>query len=246
MIVPTCTACKKAIPTGDVNVGADVAYCRSCNISHSLSSLTNDLQPDPGIDLTNPPPGAWNTGDGSTTTMGATHRSLTGVITTLFVALFWNGIVSVFVLFAVSATLSQFKISLPTWFPAPVMNNQDMSVGMTIFLWIFLLPFILIGLAMVGAFVSFISGKTEIRLTYEKGSIFTGIGKIGWTKSFTPSDVKRVHIVEQRPSSDSTSKGRSYQIVIDTTQGKQVRFGGSLTNERRMFLAAALQRALVR
>ena len=246
MIVPTCTACKKAIPTGDVNVGADVAYCRSCNISHSLSSLTNDLQPDPGIDLSNPPPGAWRTGDGSTTTLGATHRSLTGAAVTLLVTLFWNGIVSVFVLFAISGTLSQFNVTLPDWFPAPVMNNQAMSVGMTIFLWIFLLPFILIGLAMAGAFLSFIGGKTVIRLAYDQGSIFTGIGKVGWTKSFTPSDVERVHIVEQRPSSDSTSKGRSYQIVIDTKQGKHVRFGGSLTSERRMFLAAALQRALVR
>ena len=44
------------------------------------------------------------------------------------------------------------------------MNRSPMGVGMTISLWIFLTPFILIGLAMILAFLSCVAGKTELRI----------------------------------------------------------------------------------
>jgi hypothetical protein len=31
MVTPTCPKCKQAIPSEDVNVAKDVAYCRACN-----------------------------------------------------------------------------------------------------------------------------------------------------------------------------------------------------------------------
>lgn len=81
--------------------------------------------------------------------IGATHRSIGSAIGLLLFALFWNGIVSVFVLFAIAGTLKQFNIGLPEWFPAPNMNGEPMSLGMVLFLWIFLTPFIAIGLGMI-------------------------------------------------------------------------------------------------
>jgi hypothetical protein len=37
MIIPTCSKCGSTIPSEDVNVANDVAYCRACNVSHFSS-----------------------------------------------------------------------------------------------------------------------------------------------------------------------------------------------------------------
>ena len=134
MITPTCSKCGKAIPSEDVNVANDVAYCRTCNLSHKLSTLTQGTELDAGIDLNNPPAGAWFTNDGTGPLIGATHRSLGTAIGALAFGLFWNGIVSVFVLVGLAGTLRNLGIPLPHWIPAPNMNGSPMSVGMTIFL----------------------------------------------------------------------------------------------------------------
>ena len=154
MVVPTCSRCGKAIPSEDVNVANDVAYCRVCNLSHKLSALTAGTELDTSIDLNRPPAGAWYTSDGAGSLIGATHRSIGTAIGALAFALFWNGIVSVFVLVALSGTARNLGISLPHWFPAPDMNGSPMGMGMTLFLWIFLTPFILVGLVMIGSMLA--------------------------------------------------------------------------------------------
>ena len=196
MVIPTCSRCGKANPSEDVNVANDVAYCRACNLSHKLSALTAGTELDASIDLNNPPAGAWYTNDGQGSLIGATHRSLGTAIGALAVAVFWNGIVSVFVLLALGGTLRNLGISLPHWFPAPNMNGAPMSVGMTIFLWIFLTPFILVGLVMIGVFVFALGGRTEVRLRNADGVVFVGIGTLGYRRRFDASAVKDVRIGE--------------------------------------------------
>lgn len=46
MVTPTCSKCGKAIPSEDVNVANDIAYCRACNLSHKLSALTEGTELD--------------------------------------------------------------------------------------------------------------------------------------------------------------------------------------------------------
>jgi hypothetical protein len=154
MRTPTCSNCGKTIPPDDVNVARDVAFCRACNLAYPLSSLASGLALDAKVDLHQPPPGCWHRRTGMGSLAGASHRSLGMALPLLGVALFWNGIVSVFVLLAVSSTLHLLNVPMPEWFPAPRMNDEAMGTGMTIFLWIFLTPFIVIGLGMIGGFLS--------------------------------------------------------------------------------------------
>ena len=37
-----CSKCQREIASGDVNVAADVAFCRSCNEAFELSKLVDD------------------------------------------------------------------------------------------------------------------------------------------------------------------------------------------------------------
>jgi hypothetical protein len=244
MVVPTCSRCGKAIPSEDVNVANDVAYCRICNLSHKLSALTAGTELDTDIDLNHPPAGAWYTNDGEGTLIGATHRSMGTAIGALAVSLFWNGIVSVFVLLALGGTLRNLGIPLPHWFPAPNMNDSPMSVGMTLFLWIFLTPFIVIGLVMIGTFLSCLAGRTEVRINNAEGVVFTGIGALGYRRRFDASGVKEVRL-DEKQWSDSHGRGqRKTYIILETREGKLIKFGPMLREDRRKFVAGALRKVL--
>jgi hypothetical protein len=244
MVTPICAKCKQVIPSDDVNVAKDVAFCRGCNLSHPLSALTRGGELDEYVDPANPPAGAWQTNDGMGCVIGATHRSIGTAIGTLVFGLFWNGILSVFLCFAVAGTLRNLGIPAPHWFPAPVMNDSPMSVGMTLFLWLFLTPFILVGLFMIGAFLSCVAGRTEVRVGNPEGVIFTGIGTLGWRRRFASSDVKEVRVEDRSWNDSDGGRQRKTYIVVETREGKLLKFGSMMTEERRKFVAGALRRVL--
>ncbi len=242
MPTPTCTKCRRTIPSDDINVAQDVAYCRDCNHSYCLSDLTFDNEPDPNLDLQHPPKGAWLINDGSSTVIGATNRNLLNSVGLLFFGLFWNGIVSVFVFFAAASTLRHLHIPLPDWVPAPKMEGGgDMGIGMTIGLWLFLTPFILIGLTVAGGFFSSLFGRTEVRINSSLGTIFTGIGPLGWKRRFDTTQVKAVRTHQSRNNEGSDT----FTILIETREGKQLKLGSMLSNERRQFILAALRNAIL-
>ena len=245
MAIPTCSRCKRAILSDDVNVAKDVAYCRTCNLSYPLSALTHGEDFGPEMDLSHPPAGTWCRRGGTTTEIGATHRSLGMAFGALLFTLFWNGIVSVFVLLAISATLANLKIPVPSWFPAPKMNGGAMTVGMTLFLWLFLTPFIAIGLAMFGAFLSALAGRTEVRISRGEGVIFVGIGPLGYRRRFAVSAVQEVRIEDQRWRDSDGHSQRKANIIVELQQGKKIKFASMLTEERRKFVAAAVRRSLL-
>jgi hypothetical protein len=242
MRTPTCSHCGNIIPAEDVNVAKDVAFCRSCNLAYPLSTLAAGLALDPRVDLHQPPQGCWHRPTGMGAVVGASHRSLGMALPLLGVALFWNGIVSIFVLLAISSTLHLLGVPVPEWFPAPRMNDETMGVGMTIFLWIFLTPFIVIGLGMIGAFLSCIAGKTEVRVDRGVVAIATGIGPVCWNRRFQAADLKEMRMEESvSNSNDSVPKK---QIVAELMNGKTIKFGSMLRDERRRFLAAAAEKII--
>jgi hypothetical protein len=242
MRTPTCSNCGKTIPADDVNVARDVAFCRSCNLAYPLSDLASGLALDHKIDLHQPPQGCWHRPTGMGAVVGASHRSLLMALPLLGVALFWNGIVSVFVSLALASTLHLLGAPVPEWFPAPRMNDETMGVGMTIFLWIFLTPFIVIGLGMIGAFLSCIAGKTEVRVDRGVVAIATGIGPVSWNRRFQAADLKEIRMEES--VSNSNDSGPKKQIVAELMSGKTIKFGSMLRDERRRFLAAAAEKII--
>jgi len=246
MVTPTCPKCKNAIAGEDINVAKDVAFCRVCNVSYQLSELTQGSELTADLDLHHPPPGAWCRSDGAGTLVGATHRSFGAALGMLAMALFWNGIVSVFVLVAISGTLHHLHVSVPEWFPAPKMNGGNMGVGMTIFLWLFLTPFILIGSFLFGAFLSSIGGRTEVQIHNTQSSVYAGIGVFGFRRRFDASLVKDVRIEDRTWRDGDGDRQRKTNILIEMRDGKLIRFGSMLREDRRRFVAGATRRTLLR
>lgn len=240
MRTPTCSKCRRPILSDEVNVAQNVAYCRACNISYRLSELTRGDEITASIDLNHPPKGAWLVDTGSSFVIGATNRNLANGVGFLFFALFWNGVLGIFLLVAISATLHNLHIALPSWFPSPMMNGAEMPVGPTLFLWIFLTPFILIGIFFAGFSLSSLFGRTEVQILGARGTVFTGIGALGWKQRFEIAQVKSV-ITHRRPNSEGDD---TFSILIERNDGKPLKFGSLLTNERRQFVLAALQKYL--
>jgi hypothetical protein len=162
----------------------------------------------------------------------------------LGISLFWNGIVSIFVLFAISGTLHVLGIPTPEWFPAPKMNGDTMNSGMVLFLWLFLTPFILIGSAMIGAFLSAVGGRTEVRLDANEGTVFVGIGPLGWKRRFNPRSIKDIRIKDSSYRDSDGDRQSKVRIRLETADGKEIEFGSMLRPDRMKFVAGALRKAV--
>lgn len=200
------------------------------------------------VDISRPPAGAWYRDDGIELCVGATMRSVGGALALLAFSLFWNGIVSVFVSLAIAGTIQQLGFTVPAWFPSPTMkgsgiHNGIMSLGMVVFMWIFLTPFIVIGCAMIGGFLSCLFGRVEVTVRDAAGTVFTGIGAIGFRQRFDASAVTGVRIVEKVSVDSESGRTKSTRIVIDAD--RPVKFGSTMKDERRWFIAGALRKALV-
>jgi hypothetical protein len=242
---PVCPKCGKNIPRENINVARDTAYCRECNLICALSDLTEheDKSIKEGIfSLNEPIKGAWFRRDMFGVSMGASCRSLSTVAGVLFFALFWNGLVSIFVVDNIAQTLRCAGIPIPEWFPN--MPSSKEGLGMVLFLWLFLTPFIVVGMGMLGAAGTALFGKYEITLSADRdiGKIFVGVGRIGWTRKFVPSQINVVHIVDEgRPGARGW---RQEKIFLWTKTGETIKFGTILTAKRRAFLLYALERSL--
>ncbi len=245
-MIPTCPKCSSPIQGDDVNASTDIAFCRSCNVAHKLSVIIRSGELMVGLDLNKPPKGVCCNTFGTSTTVVASHRALGAALGSLAVALFWNGITSTFVLLALASTLKNMNVTVPEWFPAPEMNGSMMGVGMTLFLWLFLTPFIVIGMGMLGAFLMALGGKTEVHVDRGGSYVFTGIGFLGYRRRFSAADVLDVRIDDVRWRDSDGDSRRKTHVVIETRTGKVIRLGSMLTEERRKFVAAFLRRTLLK
>ena len=241
-----CPECHAQLDAADVNVSESVALCRECEKLIRLSQL---LKVEDKRKLAHElkgeaPAGTWARDDGRGMVVGASMRSFPTAMGLLFMCLFWNGIVSVFVALVLASTLKHMGIALPASFPAPKMNGAPMSVGMTVFMWLFLTPFVLIGLGLMGAFLSALGGRVEVSVDRESGKVFEGIGLLGRTRRFDVHRVKDVRLEDKQWTDRDGSRRNRGNITIEAD--KTIDFGSGLSVERRRFLAAKLSDVLQR
>ncbi|MCL1920710.1 MAG: hypothetical protein FWG50_06480, partial [Kiritimatiellaeota bacterium] len=161
---------------------------------HLRQNMRGDTRvPDDELNIDRPPRGIRmeQTPDGGTVVNVRMFGAQSFVM--LAPALFWNGLVSVFVCAAIDLTAKNFGWTMPDWFLFKMDEGGKGEAPVPWwFLWLFLAPFISIGIAfMWNAFFGFF-GKCVIRLSYDEGSVFSGIGILGRTRRFAPKSVKSV------------------------------------------------------
>jgi hypothetical protein len=238
-----CPACNAEIPLADINIPEGVGLCRACGKLSRLADIADasdsaDLASQPGP----PPAGCRIDDDGAGITVRASCRSLSGAAGALFICLFWNGIVSIFVLLAFAGLYTNLVGPLPHWFPAPGngKHNSGIPLGMCIFLCIFLIPFVTIGLVIFAGLLTCIAGETRVIISGATAAARTGIGPFGWTKRFDATAVKRISICQTTWKQNDQSRP-----LIHIEADRPIKFGSALTEERRNWMIAALRTLLI-
>jgi hypothetical protein len=116
---------------------------------------------------------------------------------------------------------------------------------MLIFLWVFLIPFVTIGLVMLAAFLNCLLGRTELHIQGGNCVLYSGIGPLGRRRQFPVSGVTDVRIESRRWRDSDGDYNRNTRIVIVTSE-KPINFGSSMSDARRRFVAGAARKELVR
>jgi len=160
----------------------------------------------------------------------------------LGVALFWNGLTSIFVCFAIALTAQKFGWNLPA-FSFFTEGEWDGSPPPLWFLWLFLSPFIAIGLGMICMTVFQFFGRCVIHLDADEGRVFTGIGPFGRTQRFSPQSIKSADVKQSIISTKRTTI--TTNLVIEMNNGREIKFPG-LGKMRETWLTFALGKLLRR
>lgn len=243
-----CPDCDFSIPSDAINIAEGFALCPSCGKLSRLSELRLSKKSLEET-LVLPPAGCSLESDPFRTYAKASMRSVGGFLGLLGVSLFWNGIVSVFVSIALAGLYSNLIGPLPKWFPAPTvegggqveMNDGPMGLGMTLFMCLFLVPFVVIGAGMVGMMLLYMAGRVQLLIERDRAWVKTGIGPFNWTTKFDPTRVQSVRMSPKKFRSEESN-----QQVIEIQADRIVQFGTHLSIDRLEWLRAVAHQALVK
>jgi len=243
---PRCPFCDNLLTSDAMNIKEGVALCPSCGKLSRLSDLNTSGRSISEI-LARPPDGCSISSDGHRVVATVSLRSWISFLTYTGVALFWNSMLSVFVLTAIAGLYTNLIGPLPQWFPAPglndgkpEMNGRPMELGMTLFLCLFLIPFVMIGIMMIGAAIMNLLGKVEVVIFEFDSYVATGVGPLRWKKRFDPREVRSV----EYGMTAWQSNGNSLPL-IEIKADRTVKFGSQMQDHRMEWLVMVLRQLLI-
>jgi hypothetical protein len=211
---PTCPKCGAAIESNAVNASTDIAHCRACNTIHKLSEVVGQPELEAAL-LVGVPKGAYERETLDGWVVGSTVRS---------------GFLSAFLLIFAIGWNASFVASI-VW---AIVQGR---LGSALFLVMPLVMGLLVGIVALFANV----GAQEVRMASGVGEVFTGIGSIGWKRTFDPATVRGVRLTK---SSTTVNDRVVDQIEIETDPG--IGFGVLLTDPRKRWVGARVRERLLR
>lgn len=232
-----CPHCDAALPAEAINITEGVALCLACQKLIRLSELIDCERPSDAV-LNDPPAGFRLVNEIEGVSIHVSLRSIGGMFATLGACLFWNSIVSMFLLLALAGLYSNLIGPLPDGLPAP--DGEPISLGMTLFLCLFLTPFVMVGLGLIGAVFINAAGRTVVRISRDSARISTGVGPMKWSTRFDPRSVKQI----TRDYTKWQSNG-VHKELIEIRANRTVRFGSMMSDEKRQWLLAILRSLLM-
>jgi len=207
----TCPNCRAEVPAKDVDARDDTVSCRTCGELFRPSEQVHGLKTG-RIDLSKPPKGAWFIQDAHGFEAGASTRHFGAFVMVPFMLVFSAAFVAV-------AALTHGDNTAMLW------------VGR-----VAAIPFILVTLYGDVVALLMACGKVVVRVRDNEGTVFTGVGKLGWTRRFrwdqTRTIEERLELYDGEVTSD---------ILIHVDRTLRVGLIG-FNDERHFFLLAALRK----
>jgi len=214
MIKVNCPNCGTNVQAKDLNISTDIGKCSSCetvfNISESIqTNVENDF------DVEASPNGAEFIKLENGFQIIASTRSKAAWFIVPF-TLVWAG-------FSLSAIYGS------------QLANQSFNLQTSLFG----IPFLIGSTILISISLLMLAGKVVVGANGYNGWIFTGVGKIGWTRKFNWQDF---HKVEEGLTSFRINHSHKPVIFL---QGKtRIGFGMWLNDERRYFIMNCIRKML--
>jgi hypothetical protein len=155
-----CPSCRATISIADINVSTDIALCRSCGKTFSFSEIV------PGVatvrpDLAAPPAGTWFEELPRGFRVGGSTRSWMALVIVPFTCV-WSG-----------GSLGG------------IYGSQIKSGHFDLHSSLFGVPFLIGSFFLVGMCAMTAAGKIELVQSEERLKLFMGVGRLGWSRTFT-------------------------------------------------------------
>jgi hypothetical protein len=211
-----CPLCRSPIGLDDINVATDIALCRRCGKTFSFSGLVGGSA-NAAPDLTTPPNGAWFEQLANGFRTGATTRSWMALFVVPFTCV-WSG------------------MSLGGIYGKQISSGLFDPTSS-----LFGVPFLLGSVFLIGYCAMTTMGKVELSQRGGSLSVFTGIGRLGWTRNYLWSDFSSAREDSRR---NGVNWNRQQGVVIVLEGKRRAAFGTMLSEERRYFVLSALRQML--
>jgi len=214
-----CPGCGHTIPLEDINVAKDLALCRSCGKTwtFSLVNATKELK---NISPDNPPRGVRvETDYEGATKITYKRASPIAFFFVIFTAIWGGG--SMFGIYGSQLRKGHFSLS-ESLFGLPFLAGTIILCSLTAF---------------------FLFGRWEVKVRGRDGSVFVGVGPLGWRRQFTCGPDTRVSL---EMSSFRVNNQQQEAIILQQGVEKIISFGAAISDrDVKLFIAAALGRAIV-
>ena len=184
-----CPLCFGEFPAADVNVAADVAYCKHCREASKVSELI-DTGNESSFDLSNVPAGVEFNETNTGWELISTTRNWAAWFLIPFTAV-WSG------------------FSLSGIFGTQIAEGK-FDLGRSLFG----LPFLIGSIVLVTLCLMSVFGHVRISANDGQGAIFWGLGKLGWRRKFDWSSVKQIEEGQQLAG----QHGNQWLIVLRGAQ----------------------------
>lgn len=211
-----CPTCNNPVLPADLNIATDVAFCRACNKTIAVSDVVRGFTKQSAVvDQTAPTSGTWFHDDGVETRIGASTRSPIAFFVVPFAAI-WSGF-----------SLGMFY------------GTQISSGKFNLMFSLFGIPFLIGSAAIWSVALMLIAGKTEVRIRFGEGAVFSGIGPIGRTRRFAVSEISAI-----REDWSGLRTNRKPRKMIILEGARRIALGTMLNEPRRYFLLRSLRSVL--
>lgn len=241
-----CPCCDYPLEAKNINISEGVALCPKCGELSQLSNL-NFSGSTTEEALSKKSKRTKLRSDTNQIKVTFYLFSFPKFVVSLAISIFWNGIVSVFLSLAVAAVFYNFVGFVPEWLPAPgledgqpIMNDEVMGVGMTLFLCAFLTPFVVIGMGMIINTLLRLCGTSNIVIKKHRSYVSTGIAFIQRKKYFEAHEVDSVKCVLAK-----SDEGNQERYEIEIISGKKMKFGSLLSEAQLNWASAFLKVVLI-
>jgi len=220
----SCPDCGSEIGASGINVATDVAYCTACNRAHPLSTLAGakSSADDVVVDPDHPPRGAWFRQSADEVRVGVSLRHISVLAIAAF-AIGWNGFLVHFFGFG---------------------SSSGQSSGVP---WLFMVPFVAVGIGMIGMTVLMSCGKSEVTIRGDNAVWSYGVAGIGLRRRFLVSDVLAVERDKVVKDAENALGGRHshHAIIRRADSAKSVRIWLGANENRATFVIGMLRALLI-